>query len=110
MPVTFGVLTTVAAFVPLLLIEGARGQIFAQIPMIVIPVLLFSLVESKLILPAHLRHVNVRGADGLLARMQQRIADGLETCHRQRSTSRCSPRRCASATSPCRCSSAARSL
>jgi len=59
-PVTFGVLTTVAAFIPLLMVEGVRGQLFAQIPMIVIPVLLFSLVESKLILPAHLKHVRVR--------------------------------------------------
>ena len=54
-PVTFGVLTTVAAFMPLLLIEGVRGKIFAQIPMIVIPVLLFSLVESKFVLPAHMK-------------------------------------------------------
>jgi multidrug efflux pump subunit AcrB len=77
-PVTFGVLTTIAAFIPLLLIEGARGQIFAQIPMIVIPVLLFSLVESKLILPAHLRHVNVNGKDNFLVRLQQRVANGLE--------------------------------
>jgi len=59
-PVTFGVMTTVAAFIPLLMVEGVRGQIFAQIPTIVIPVLLFSLVESKLILPAHLKHVRVR--------------------------------------------------
>ena len=76
-PVTFGVLTTVAAFIPLLLIEGARGQIFAQIPLIVIPVLLFSLVESKLILPAHLRHISVRD-DGRLTRLQQHVANGLE--------------------------------
>ncbi len=59
-PVTFGVLTTIAAFIPLTLIEGARGDIFAQIPAIVIPVLLFSLIESKLILPAHLKHIRVR--------------------------------------------------
>jgi multidrug efflux pump subunit AcrB len=55
-PVIFGVLTTAIAFVPLLLVEGRRGQIFAQIPLVVIPCLLFSLVESKLILPAHLGH------------------------------------------------------
>jgi multidrug efflux pump subunit AcrB len=60
-PVTFGVLTTVAAFIPLLIVEGFRGKLFAQIPLIVIPVLLFSLVESKLILPAHLKHVRVHG-------------------------------------------------
>ncbi|MEO0422139.1 MAG: efflux RND transporter permease subunit [Pseudomonadota bacterium] len=81
-PVTFGVLTTVAAFTPLLFIEGTRGKLFAQFPLIVIPVLLFSLVESKLILPAHLKHARshaMRDDDvGLLTRVQRRIADSLE--------------------------------
>ncbi|MDZ7839957.1 MAG: efflux RND transporter permease subunit [Gammaproteobacteria bacterium] len=78
-PVTFGVLTTVAAFAPLLMIEGARGDIFAQIPLVVIPVLLFSLVESKLILPAHMKHVRAREArENILVQLQQRVADGLE--------------------------------
>ena len=43
-----------------------------------IPVLLFSLVESKLILPAHLRHVDVSRPDPPLVRLQQRFANGLE--------------------------------
>ena len=80
-PVTFGILTTVAAFSPLLMIEGARGDIFAQIPLIVIPVLLFSLIESKLILPAHLRHVKPkREAKDLnrLSQLQQKISHGFE--------------------------------
>ena len=79
-PVTFGLLTTVVAFAPLLFVEGVRGKIFAQIPAIVIPVLLFSWVESKLILPAHLRHVRVgHGQQGnALLRLQRRVADGLE--------------------------------
>ena len=79
-PVTFGVLTTVAAFVPLLLIEGVRGKIFAQIPLIVIPVLLFSLIESKLILPSHLSHLNFhkKTKPNFFARIQHGIADGLE--------------------------------
>jgi len=77
-PVTFGILTTVAAFLPLLLIEGVRGQLFAQIPLIVIPVLLFSLVESKLILPAHLRHLDLSRPDPPLVRLQQKVATGLE--------------------------------
>lgn len=79
-PVTFGVLTTVAAFIPLLMIQGHRGPIFAQIPMIVIPVLLFSLVESKLILPAHLKHIKIRTNEelGWLQRVQRKVADGLE--------------------------------
>lgn len=80
-PVTFGILTTVAAFFPLLMIEGNRGPIFAQIPLIVIPVLLFSLVESKLILPTHLRHMQLRPEDGKrgwFTRFQQSISHGLE--------------------------------
>jgi multidrug efflux pump subunit AcrB len=81
-PVTFGLLTTVAAFVPLLMIEGVRGALFAQIPMIVIPVLVFSWVESKLILPAHMKHVHPERDDrsdlNALQRFQRGVADGLE--------------------------------
>ncbi len=81
-PVTFGVLTTVAAFIPLLLIEGARGQIFAQISLIVIPVLLFSIVESKFILPSHLSHLDfhTKKRPNIFARMQHKVADGFEWC------------------------------
>ena len=80
-PVTFGILTTVAAFTPIFFIEGIRGAIFAQIPAIVIPVLLFSLIESKLILPAHLKHVKPRDDVEKLSwlmRTQQRISHGFE--------------------------------
>ena len=82
-PVTFGVLTTVAAFVPLMMMEGRRAPFFAQISLIVIPVMLFSLIESKLVLPAHLKHQkNHRNAKRAnpLARLQQKIADGLIWC------------------------------
>jgi len=77
-PVTFGVLTTVAAFLPLLMIDGVRGKIFAQIPLVVIPVLLFSLLESKLILPSHLQHMKLRKKENFLIRLQQKISRGLE--------------------------------
>ena len=53
-PVVFAVLTTVAAFMPLAYVEGMMGKVMGQIPVIVIGVLLFSLFESLLILPAHL--------------------------------------------------------
>ncbi|NIW24751.1 MAG: hypothetical protein GWN29_09410, partial [Gammaproteobacteria bacterium] len=53
-PVIFAVLTTVAAFSPLLGVEGTMGKIMRVIPLIVIPTLLFSLVESLWILPNHL--------------------------------------------------------
>ncbi|MFH1999919.1 MAG: efflux RND transporter permease subunit, partial [Planctomycetota bacterium] len=55
-PVIFAVLTSVAAFFPLLNVEGTMGKVMRVIPLIVMPCLLFSLVESLLILPAHLSH------------------------------------------------------
>ena len=53
-PVVFAVLTTVAAFYPLLLGSGVMGKLMRNIPTVVILVLLGSLVECLLILPAHL--------------------------------------------------------
>jgi len=63
LPVTFGVLTTVVGFIPLFFIPGIFGKIFGVIPAVVIPVLLFSLVESKSILPAHLKHLKGEGGE-----------------------------------------------
>jgi multidrug efflux pump subunit AcrB len=54
MPATFGVLTTIAAFVPFVLGDGPSSAFNQSIGFVVIFCLLFSLVESKLILPAHL--------------------------------------------------------
>ena len=81
-PVTFGVLTTVAAFLPLAFIAGHRGALFAQIAVVVIPVLLFSLVESKFVLPAHLKNIKMReNSDkkiSKLEKLQHAFADGFE--------------------------------
>jgi len=55
-PVTFAILTTVAAFSPLFFVPGVMGKIFIILPTVVISVLLFSLIESFFILPAHLAH------------------------------------------------------
>ncbi|MGK0305704.1 MAG: multidrug efflux pump subunit AcrB [Gammaproteobacteria bacterium] len=81
-PVTFGILTTVAAFLPFAFIEGNRGALFAQIPVVVIPVLIFSLIESKFVLPSHLKRIKLRNekpAKGnRLAQWQQGFADGFE--------------------------------
>ena len=83
LPVTFGVLTTIIAFIPLTMLEGRRGQIWAQIAVIVILVLVFSLIESKLILPAHLKHCKPNmGANIPVIRtliiFQQKFATGFE--------------------------------
>ncbi len=79
-PVTFGILTTVAAFLPIAFIEGVRGQLFAAIPVVVIPILLFSLIESKLVLPAHLKHLHLHKQrnPNRLERWQKAFADGFE--------------------------------
>ncbi|MHC4660944.1 MAG: efflux RND transporter permease subunit [Planctomycetota bacterium] len=53
-PVIFAVLTTMAAFLPLLSFSGPIGKFIYVVPIIVIFTLAFSLVESLLILPAHL--------------------------------------------------------
>ncbi len=62
-PATFGVLTTIAAFAPLLFVGGIVGPFFEAISVVVVLCLLFSLVESKLILPAHLVHTKIEAVD-----------------------------------------------
>jgi multidrug efflux pump subunit AcrB len=60
LPTLFGVLTTVAAFFAISQTSGHMGQLYAQFATVVSICLLLSVVESKLILPAHLAHLNTR--------------------------------------------------
>ena len=60
LPTVFGVLTTVAALVPMTQFPSETGRLFAGFAWVVIIALLFSLLESKLILPAHLRHIDLQ--------------------------------------------------
>jgi multidrug efflux pump subunit AcrB len=53
-PVTFAVLTSIAAFLPLIFVTGVVGKFIKVIPLIVISVIVVSLFESLFILPAHL--------------------------------------------------------
>jgi len=80
-PVTFGVLTTMVAFLPLAFIEGRFGNIMGPIALVVLPVLLFSLIESKLVLPAHLKMLSLadeKREPNVLQRAQRRFANGFE--------------------------------
>ena len=83
MPATFGVLTTIAAFIPILMISGIMGKFFASIGWVVTLCLVFSLVESKLILPAHLAHMKIKhyGEDthNRFVRFQRFFSEGLHT-------------------------------
>jgi len=77
MPVTLAVLTTVFAFIPLAYTAGIMGKILRVLPIVVVSVLSFSLVEALLILPAHLS-----GGDparrGLLRRLSDKVNQGTD--------------------------------
>ncbi len=75
MPATFGVLTTIAAFSPMLMVSGTFGIIWKTIGLVVILCLIFSLIESKLILPAHLAHMKVKPYDKSKANFFQRTRE-----------------------------------
>ena len=79
-PVIFSVLTTVAAFMPLMMATGMMGKIMRNIPVVVIAVLIASLIECLFILPSHLAGSKVKvrkaGEGKLSARLLQRFIRG----------------------------------
>ncbi len=79
--VIFGILTTAMAFTPMLGLSGVSGKIWPNIPLIVIPTLLFSLIQSKLILPSHLALLKPFDPDekpGPIMKFQHFFSRGLE--------------------------------
>jgi len=80
LPTIFGVFTTVAAFFALSQIDGHLGQLYSQFAIVVAICLVLSVVESKLILPAHLAHLNTsqRTAANPLLRFWQNIQKGAD--------------------------------
>ena len=82
MPATFGVLTTIAAFTPLLFIDASFAAFFRSISIVVSFCLVFSLIESKWILPAHLAHMKyvplTAGKANYLERFQMRFKERLD--------------------------------
>jgi multidrug efflux pump subunit AcrB len=81
-PVIFGVLTTIAAFLPLIMVQGQMASFFAPLGWVVILALICSIVESQLILPSHLAHRSRKVADTGIAgkwnKMQSRLSNGLQ--------------------------------
>ena len=81
-PVIFGVLTSMAAFLPLVLLPGRMAEFFSALGYVVIFALIFSIVESQLILPAHLAHRNhaesEHGFGRAWNRLQGRLSRWLE--------------------------------
>ncbi len=76
MPVIFGVLTTVAAFLPLLSVAGTTGKMMRVIPLVVIAALVFSLAESLTALPAHLSAIHRESKGWFLSRPWRRFQEG----------------------------------
>ncbi len=78
-PVTYGMLTTVAAFVPLAFIEGKMGDFMLSIPMVVITCLIFFLIESKFILPFHLKKIKMNhGNLFFMSNWQRKFSNNFE--------------------------------
>jgi multidrug efflux pump subunit AcrB len=82
-PVIFAVLTSIVAFMPILFLPGTSGKLWAVISIVVIATLLFSLLESLLILPAHLSNIDstVKSRFSLLnwfSRTQVKFVDAFE--------------------------------
>jgi len=76
-PVVFAVLTTMIAFLPWLFLSGGTSQFTKHITYTIIFALSFSLLESFLILPAHLAHMKKQNKDGIYYRLQRVFAEGL---------------------------------
>jgi len=73
-PVAFSILTNIVAFVPLYFIPGMIGKAWKVIPLVVVSVFMISWIEALLVLPSHLAHARVKGANRLarsLHRIQQ---------------------------------------
>jgi multidrug efflux pump subunit AcrB len=77
-PVLASSLTTVAAFLPLMLVGGPIGKIMFAIPFVIICVLIASLVESFYVLPGHLRHAFLKMHKHSSAPLRQRLEDGFD--------------------------------
>ena len=79
-PVVFSVLTNMVAFAPMLFVPGVMGKVFRVIPSVIILVFFISLIESLLILPAHLGHLRAKRSKGVLGsvgRLQSRLSNRL---------------------------------
>jgi multidrug efflux pump subunit AcrB len=77
-PVMASSLTTIAAFLPLLLVGGRMGNVMSAIPMVIIAVIIASLIESFLILPGHLRNAFVGASGRKKSRFKQWFDDAFE--------------------------------
>jgi multidrug efflux pump subunit AcrB len=84
-PATFGVLTTIAVFLPFTFSSGPEASMFKSIAYVVSLCLAFSLIESKLILPSHLAHTRFREvpADHWRMRLNEKVQSFIHRDYKQ---------------------------
>ncbi len=79
-PVIFSVLTTIIAFSPLIMLPGPEGKLMKVIPIVVICTLIFSLIESLLVLPSHVSGISSDEFDRIpvIGPVQRVFSTGME--------------------------------
>ncbi len=80
-PVSFSILTNIAAFLPMFFVPGMMGKFFHVVPAVVVAVFTISWMESIFVLPAHLGHQKEwkrRGPGRLVGWIQDRFQEGLD--------------------------------
>lgn len=75
-PVLASSLTTVAAFLPLMIVGGRMGSIMMSIPIVIVSVIIASLIESFLILPGHLKHAFKHAKKDEPSKIRQKLDSG----------------------------------
>lgn len=79
-PVIFSVITTIIAFAPLIMLPGPEGKLMKVIPIVVICTLIFSLIESLLVLPSHVSGISSDKFDRIpvIGTIQRKFSTGME--------------------------------
>ncbi|MYH02456.1 MAG: efflux RND transporter permease subunit [Nitrospira sp. SB0675_bin_23] len=84
-PITFAVLTNIAAFLPMFFVPGDLGNFLRQVPSVVVAVFVVSLIESLFVLPAHLGHTReLSGFWKTLDRPRRWFSQAMQTFIRER--------------------------
>ena len=84
-PITFAVLTNIAAFLPVFFVPGDIGNFMRPIPSVVVAVFVVSLIESLFVLPAHLAYTREpSGFWNTLERPRRWFSEAMKTFIRER--------------------------
>lgn len=77
-PVAFSIISTVLAFLPLIFTKGHMGKFLYAIPVIVVTILIFSLLESIFLLPCHLKSIKLESSKSFLSKIHSKTDHALK--------------------------------